>query len=156
MQTCHWSPEEICRYWRKFGGALLDRIEIRVPVLPPRISELSAAQDKGESSVLIAKRVQEAVAIQRRRFGDTGIRRNALIPAGKIESWCPLNENARGAFHKTIARLGLSGRAYHGILRVARTIADLDGKEVIETYHILEAVQHRRYGEDPYEIVTMG
>jgi magnesium chelatase family protein len=84
-----------------------------------------------------------------------GIRRNALIPAGKIETLCPLTEPAHSAFHKALAHLGISGRAYHGILRVARTIADLDGKEVIDTVHILEAVQHRRYGEDPYEIVTM-
>jgi magnesium chelatase family protein len=67
---------------------------------------------------------------------------------------CPLTEQAHNAFHKALTHLGLSGRAYHGILRVARTIADLDGKEIIDTAHILEAVQHRRYGEDPYEIVT--
>jgi magnesium chelatase family protein len=65
-----------------------------------------------------------------------------------------MNEGARGAFEKALAHLGISGRAYHGILRTARTIADLDGKEIIDTVHILEAVQHRRYGEDPYEIVT--
>jgi magnesium chelatase family protein len=52
--------------------------------------------------------------------------------------------------------LGLSGRAYHGILRVARTIADLEGSEVIDSVHILEAVQHRRYGDDPYEILSAG
>jgi magnesium chelatase family protein len=67
-----------------------------------------------------------------------------------------MDQRARNAFHNAIARLGLSGRAYHGILRVARTIADLDGKDTIGTDHILEAVQHRRYGEDPYEIVTIG
>ena len=72
-----------------------------------------------------------------------------------METYCPLTEQARGAFHKALSRLGLSGRAYHGIQKVARTIADLDGKEVIDTVHILEAVQHRRYGEDPYEIVTI-
>jgi magnesium chelatase family protein len=66
-----------------------------------------------------------------------------------------MSEQAHGAFQKALAHLGLSGRAYHGILRVARTIADLDGKEVIDTVHILEAVQHRRYGEDPYEIITL-
>jgi magnesium chelatase family protein len=66
-----------------------------------------------------------------------------------------MDQQAREAFHKALARLGLSGRAYHGILRVARTIADLDGKETIGVEHILEAVQHRRYGEDPYEIITI-
>jgi magnesium chelatase family protein len=160
MQACLCSPEEINRYWRKFGGALLDRIEIRVPALPPKIDD-SVTQREGyllgrieESSANIAQRVQAAVAIQRQRFKGTGIRRNALIPAGKIETLCPLTEQAHSAFHKALAHLGLSGRAYHGILRVGRTIADLDGKEVIDTAHILEAVQHRRYGEDPYEILT--
>jgi len=150
---CLCSPQEIYRYWRKFGGALLDRIEIRAAVVPPAISEIGKPHSD-ECSADIAKRVQAAVAIQRQRFKGTGIRRNALIPAGKIETLCPMNEQARGAFQNALAHLGLSGRAYHGILRTARTIADLDGKEIIDTVHILEAVQHRRYGEDPYEIVT--
>jgi magnesium chelatase family protein len=160
MQSCLCSPDEISRYWRKFGGALLDRIEIRTVVHPPLMSDSatfggSHQSDRiEESSADIAQRVQAAVAIQRQRFKGLGIRRNALIPAGKIETLCPLREKAHSAFHKALSHLGLSGRAYHGILRVARTIADLDGKEVIDTAHILEAVQHRRYGEDPYEILT--
>ena len=157
MQACLCSPEEISRYWRKFGGALLDRIEIRTAVIPPLLCEIGAAQTAcgEERSADIAKRVESAVAIQRQRYKGTGIRRNSLIPAGKMETFCPMTGQAHSAFQKALARLGLSGRAYHGILRVARTIADLDGKETIDTVHILEAVQHRRYGEDPYEIVTM-
>jgi len=158
QSECFCSPEEISRYWRKLGGALLDRVEIRAAVIPPDISEIGkrqAAVDSEERSADVAQRVQAAVAIQRQRFQGTGIRRNALIPAGKIEELCPMSEQAHGAFQKALAHLGLSGRAYHGILRVARTIADLDGKEVIDTVHILEAVQHRRYGEDPYEIITL-
>jgi len=154
MQTCLCSPEEISRYWRKIGGALLDRIEIRTAVIPPGINEISINSGE-ESSADIATRVKAAVEIQQVRYKGMGIRRNALIPAGKIETFCCMDQHARDAFHKALARLGLSGRAYHGILRVARTIADLDGKETIGTVHILEAVQHRRYGEDPYEIVTM-
>jgi magnesium chelatase family protein len=65
-----------------------------------------------------------------------------------------MSEKAEGAFRKAVAKLGLSGRAYHGILRVARTIADLDGRDTIETEHILEAVQHRRLGEDPWDILS--
>jgi len=164
-QTCLCSPEEISRYWRKFGGALLDRIEIRAAVIAPGIDEIgitSGGDAYGggvggeERSADIAMRVKAAVEIQRQRYKGMGIRRNALIPAGKIETFCGMDQQARAAFHKALARLGLSGRAYHGILRVARTIADLDGKENIGAEHILEAVQHRRYGEDPYEIVTIG
>jgi magnesium chelatase family protein len=159
MQTCLCSPEEISRYWRKFGGALLDRIEIRAAVIPPSVNEIGkpsrGANGGEERSEDIAKRVKAAVEIQQRRYKGMGIRRNALVPAGKIETFCGMDQQARDAFHKALARLGLSGRAYHGILRVARTIADLEGKETIGTEHILEAVQHRRYGEDPYEIITI-
>jgi magnesium chelatase family protein len=166
--SCFCSPEEICRYWRKFGGALLDRVELRVPVLQPEIDALGFnencpvdknfatgwALDRAESSAEIAKRVLAAVEIQRRRFGKAGIRRNALIPAGMMEAACPLGQQAKSAFHAAMGKLGLSGRAYHGILRVARTIADLEAQETIGTVHILEAVQHRRYGEDPFEILS--
>jgi magnesium chelatase family protein len=150
---CFCSPEEIHRHWRKFGAALLDRVELRVAVIPPKIQEMGG---DGESSAIIASRVRAAVDIQRRRFQGTGIRRNALIPAGMIAVICPLNQGAQQAFHKALARLGLSGRAYHSILRVARTIADLEGKDSIDTVHIREAVQHRRQGEDPYEILSAG
>jgi magnesium chelatase family protein len=153
--ACFCSPEEINRYWRKFGGALLDRVEIRAAVLPPKISEISSKDisNSGEKSAVIAQRVRAAVEIQKRRFKGTAIRRNALIPAGKIEAFCPMSEKAESAVQKAIAKLGLSGRAYHGIIRVARTIADLEGKDTIETEQILEAVHHRRLGEDPWEIM---
>jgi len=158
---CLCSPEEIYRYWRKFCGALLDRIELRVAVIPPRISEIGGSLtttdgNREERSAEIALRVRAAVDVQRRRYKGTGIRRNALIPAGKIEALCPMTEKAQGALRKALAKLGLSGRAYHGILRVARTIADLDGKDTIDTLHVLEAVHYRRYGEDPYEILATG
>jgi magnesium chelatase family protein len=158
--ACFCSPEEINRYWRKFGGALLDRVEIRAAVLPPKIEEmhLSGNAEKQntscEKSVDIAKRVRAAVEIQRQRFKGTNIRRNALLPAGKAAALCPMSEKAESAFHIAISKLGLSGRAYHGVLRVARTIADLEGRETIETEHILEAVHHRRLGEDPWEILS--
>jgi magnesium chelatase family protein len=157
-QNCFCSPEEIHRYWRKFGGALLDRIEIRVAVLPPAVSEMAGSTRNApgaESSADIARRVLAAVEMQRQRYRGTGIRRNVLLPAGKIDSLCPMSERAENALHKAMAMLGLSGRAYHGILRVARTIADLDGRELIDAAHILEAIQHRRHGEDPFEILAV-
>ena len=155
--SCFCSPQEIHRYWRKFGGALLDRIEIRVPVLPPKISEIDRqnSQHTEEKSAVVAGRVLAAVEIQRQRFKEKRIRRNALLPASQIEHCCPMSDQTRAAFHKAITRLGLSGRAYHGILRVARTIADLESKEIIETEHILEAVHHRRFGEDPWVVVDL-
>ena len=150
---CLCSPEEIYRYWRKFCGALLDRVELRVAVVPPAIGGLQSGGGE-ERSAEVAGRVRAAVQIQRGR--SKSIRRNALIPAGKIEAFCPMTDKARDALNRALASLGLSGRAYHGILRVARTIADLDGRDSIDAIHVLEAVQHRRYGEDPYEILTAG
>jgi magnesium chelatase family protein len=153
---CFCSIQEINRYWSKFGGALLDRVEIRAAVLPPKIEEMSIRNSNNEEkSAVIAARVKAAVEIQRQRFKGTGIRRNALLPVGRAQEFCPMSEKAESAFHKAAAKLGLSGRAYHGILRVARTIADLDGKVTIEVEHILEAVQHRRLGEDPMEILSV-
>jgi len=157
---CLCSPEEIYRYWRKFCGALLDRVELRVAIATPWIGEISGTSREcgiaEERSAEIAVRVRAAVEIQRRRYAGTGIRRNALIPAGKIETLCPMTEQARSLLNKALAKLGLSGRAFHGITRVARTVADLDGMDTIDTVHVLEAVQHRRHGEDPYEILGAG
>ena len=153
---CLCSPEEVNRYWRKFGGALLDRVEIRAAVLPPKIEEMNAnCENLEEKSAVIACRVKKVIEIQQARFKGTGIRRNAMIPAGKASAMCPMNMKAESAFHTAVSKLGLSGRAYHGILRVARTIADLDCKESIETEHILEAVHHRRFGDDPWDILSM-
>jgi magnesium chelatase family protein len=149
---CFCGADEIYRYWRKFGAALLDRVELRAAVVPPKIDEMTRRGE--EESALIRGRVAAAVDIQRARFSGTGIRRNARLPAGMVESVCPLTGPGRAAFRQAIAKLGLSGRAYHGILRVARTIADLEGRDAIDTVHVLEAIQHRRRGDDPYDILT--
>jgi magnesium chelatase family protein len=173
---CLCSPEEVSRYWRKFGSALLDRIELRVPLVPPTIEQME--QGGEESSAVIARRVLRAVEIQRERLRQvipgggainqegnlhpsgsveytTGAfcRRNAHIPAGLVERCCPLTDKGARAFREAMGKLGLSGRAYHGILRVARTIADLEGRDAIDAEQILDAIQHRRQGDDPYDIL---
>ena len=154
--ACLCSPEEINRYWRKFGGALLDRVEIRAAILPPKAEQMSrTGRGNISESKDIARRVNAAVEIQRYRFKGTKIRRNALIPASKVSQMCIMNEKAEKAFLVAVSKLGLSGRAFHGVLRVARTIADLDCKDIIEVEHILEAVHHRRFGEDPWEILSI-
>ncbi|MDR1105048.1 MAG: ATP-binding protein, partial [Treponema sp.] len=152
--ACLCGSEDIRRYWRKFGAALLDRIELRVPVLPPGGKEMCGGN--GETSAEIAVRVRKAVEVQRERLAKRGYRRNARIPAGLVDSVCPLTDRAAAAFRKAAAALGFSGRACHGVLRTARTIADLDEKELIDTVHVLEAVQHRRYGEDPRDCYAAG
>jgi magnesium chelatase family protein len=154
QNLCLCSPEELNRYWRRFGSALLDRIELRVPVLPPRLGEMTGIP--GESSAAIARRVSGAVEVQRERLGKLPgrPRRNARIPAGLVELCCPLSGRGAETLKTAVSRLALSGRAYHGILRVARTIADLEGRDTIDTVQVLEAVEHRRRGDDPYDVLA--
>ncbi|MDR1956298.1 MAG: YifB family Mg chelatase-like AAA ATPase [Treponema sp.] len=151
--SCFCSPEEIRRYWRKLGAALLDRMELRVGVHAPTIHSLGQREE--ETSEAVLRRVLRAVAIQQERFKSTTVRRNARMPPGMIERFCALTGEAEGVFRTAAAKLGLSGRAFHGVLRVSRTIADLEEKERILPIHILEALQHRRLGDDPYDILTM-
>ena len=155
---CFCTADEIRRYWRKLSGALLDRIELRIPVSKPGILIKGGAGD--ECSINIRERVITAVEIQRRRFRDLTalngqkIRRNANMSLGLIDKYCSLTEKAEEVFVLAASRLGLSGQACHGILKIARTIADLEGKESLDTKHILEAIQHRRFGDDPYDILN--
>jgi magnesium chelatase family protein len=149
---CFCTPDEIRRYWRKLGSALLDRIELRVPLNAPGI--LSPGGSAEERSAVIRKRVIAAAAIQEERFRGSGIRRNSRMGPGLIEKFCPLARKAGEVFNAAAAKLCLSGRACHAILKTARTIADLEGKDVIDSVHILEAIQHRRFGDDPYDIFS--
>ena len=156
---CFCSTDEIRRYWRKLGGALLDRIELRVPVCTPGV--LAAGGKAEEKSAEIRRRVKAAIEIQKERFKNRGAahefvtRRNARMSPAQIEKLCPLSDKAGEAFSVAAAKLGLSGRACHAILKIARTIADLEGKDSIDTSQILEAVQHRRFGDDPYDIFSV-
>jgi magnesium chelatase family protein len=150
---CLCGSDEIQRYWRKIGAALLDRVELRVPVAAPPLEALGGGGE--EPSAEIARRVLAAVEIQKDRFKGTGTRRNARMTPAQTELFCVLTRRAGEAFRDAAALLGLSGRAYHAILRTARTIADLDGKDSLDTVHVLEAVQHRRLGNDPYDILSV-
>jgi magnesium chelatase family protein len=151
-RDCFCSAEEIHRYWRKFGGALLDRVELRVAVTSPDLRDMGPEQE--ETSAEIARRVQKAVEIQEKRFAGLPIRRNTRMPPALMERFCLPTDAANKALLTGAEKLGFSGRAFHGLLRVARTIADLEGAACIETVHILEAIQHRLQGEDPYDILS--
>ncbi len=148
---CVCTIDEVHRYWRKFGNALLDRVELRAGVLPPKII---SGNNAGEASEKIAARTMKAVSIQQTRFKDKDVRRNARMTSGMIDQYCSLEHTALNAYHKAVEMLTLSGRACHSILKVSRTIADLEGSEDIKAVHILEAVEHRRFGDDPYDILS--
>ncbi|MDR0589610.1 MAG: YifB family Mg chelatase-like AAA ATPase [Spirochaetaceae bacterium] len=151
-RDCLCSTEEINRYWRKFGGALLDRVELRVAVTSPDLRDMDRTNE--ETSAEIARRVHRAVKIQQERFKGSPVRRNARMPPAFMDRFCLATPAAKKALLAGSEKLGFSGRAYHGILRIARTIADLEGSASIETVHALEAIQHRLQGEDPYDIFS--
>jgi magnesium chelatase family protein len=146
--ACFCSTLEISRYWRKLGGALLDRVDLRIPLEPVRFEDMtgSDASDAGNSAVA-AGRVAAAIRMQRARYKDLSFSRNAHIPPGLIDRFCCLEPDSRRALGDAAERFNLSSRAFHSIFKVARTVADLEASEHICKDHLLEAVQYRRYCE---------
>lgn len=137
------SPAEMQRYLSKISGPLLDRIDIHIEVAPVPFEKLSEDR-KGESSVEIRKRVVSAREIQTKRFEEFNtIHYNAQMNTKQIEKHCVLDEASKQLLKTAMERLNLSARAYDRILKVSRTIADLEGVESINGSHISEAIQYR-------------
>ena len=137
------SPAEMQRYLSKVSGPLLDRIDIHIEVTPVPFEKLSDER-KGESSVDIRKRVTAARELQTIRFtGLENIHYNAQMSTKQIRLYCKLDEASKILLKNAMERLNLSARAYDRILKVARTIADLDGAQHIVGDHISEAIQYR-------------
>ena len=144
----HPSKECVCteaakrRYRDKVSGPILDRIDIHIEVEPVDYDRLSSAQ-KEESSAAIRERVERAREIQRRRFEGADISCNAKMTPRMTRELCVLDEEAKALLKLSFEKLGLSARAYDKILRISRTIADLEGSELICSAHIAQAVQYR-------------
>lgn len=130
------------RYLSKVSGPLLDRLDIHIEVPPVDYNKLSASEE-GEPSAAIRERVNAARKIQLERFKGTGVACNARMTSSQTRKYCNLSDSAAKALELSFERLGLSARAYDKILKVARTIADLNESEIIENKHILEAIQYR-------------
>lgn len=147
--VCICTREEILRYWRRVGGALLDRIDVRVPLSPVPASQMCepARPQEADASRL---RVQEAVRIQRQRYAGLDFSCNARIPPELIEKFCPLDSECSELLREAAEKQAISSRAFHSVLRIARTIADLAGHGAIQSAHLAEAVQHRRYGDSDF------
>ena len=141
-KECTCTPAQIRRYRAKISGPLLDRIDLQVEVDGVKYDEL-ADEGGGESSADIKKRVERARAIQRERFGST--RTNASMGEGEIKKYCRLSRGCEDILRGAFERLSLSARARSRIIKVARTIADLDLSPEILPEHILEATSYRRY-----------
>lgn len=131
------------KYLNKISGPLLDRIDLHVEVTPVPFSELSKIQ-RAETSKEIRERVIRARSIQTERYiTSDGIYCNAQMRTRDLRTYCNLDEGSTNLLKTAMERLGLSARAYDRILKVARTIADLDTSEDIKTNHIAEAIQYR-------------
>lgn len=149
-KSCNCSGQAIEKYLNRISGPLLDRIDLHVEVKPVKYEKLNS-EIKPETSEKIKKRVNNARRIQYIRYEGTGIYSNAELTPQMIEKYCQIDEQSKKILEQAFRKLGLSARAYSRILKVARTIADLESKENIERQHILEAIQYRsldrKYGD---------
>ena len=141
-KECTCSDEQIKRYMGKISGPLLDRIDIHLEVSSVKYDKLKSEANL-ETSEEIRKRVNKARVIQQERYKEYGIYSNAELSPKLIEKYCKLNLSSNQLLENSFKKLGLSARAYGRILKVARTIADLEGSNNIETNHLAEAIQYR-------------
>lgn len=143
-KDCVCSSGVVQKYLSKISGPLLDRIDLHVEVTPVSFNELSRVDYKGESSNEIRERVIKARNVQEKRFEkNKGIYANAQMTSKQLREICVIDHAGQDLLKVAMERLGLSARAYDRILKVARTIADLDNAPKIETNHLAEAIQFR-------------
>jgi magnesium chelatase family protein len=133
---------QIERYMGRISGPLLDRIDLHIEVPAVPYQELAARQD-GTSSATMRAQVQQARDVQQRRFGGEGQRLNSRMNSKQLRKFCVLDAECQGLMQTAMESLGLSARAHDRILRVARTIADLEGAPEIKSSHLSEAIGYR-------------
>jgi magnesium chelatase family protein len=150
-KSCSCSSQQRERYISKISGPLLDRIDIHVDSPVVQYNDL-ASKTEAEPSSEIKKRVNKARKIQEMRFKGTKIYFNAHMGPKQIKKYCQLDNESQELLKKAIENLGLSARAYDRILKVSRTIADLEAKENIEPAHIAEAIQYRTLDRDYWKV----
>ena len=140
---CSCSPWEVERYLHKLSGPILDRMDIIAEAKKVDITKLSAEKG-GESSADILKRIMRARKMQERRFSGTMLSFNADMGPAQVRKYCLLREKEQQMMQQLFSSMNLSARAYHKIIKVARTIADLEGSEEIGRRHLAEAACYRR------------
>ncbi len=141
-KVCYCTQSQVARYQKKVSGPILDRIDLHVEV--PRVQfEKLSADDLAESSATIRTRVEESRARQAKRLKNTNHNTNSEMKNKEIKEFCKLNEESLEIMRQAVNRLHLSARSFHRILKLARTIADLDKQDDIQTTHVAEALQYR-------------
>ena len=141
-KDCHCTPRQVRNYLSKISGPLLDRIDIHVEVPAVEYRELRRGVE-GESSAAIRERIVAAREMQTERFRRHKVNCNAQMNTRQLKKFCPLDAEGESILELAMQELALSARAHHKIIRVSRTIADLDGSENIQAHHLSEAVQYR-------------
>ena len=141
-KTCTCTENAVHKYLNRISGPLLDRIDIHIEVPPVEYEELTAKSGE-ETSASIRRRVDAARAIQTARFKGTSVTCNAHIDSSMFEEVCAMDEKAERILKQAFDKLGMTARAYDRVLKVARTIADLDASDLIRAAHIAEAIQYR-------------
>jgi magnesium chelatase family protein len=152
-RECSCTPPAVQRYRARLSGPLLDRLDLQVTVPAVPWRELSADR-RGEASEVVAGRVAEARSRQGRRYAGSGPHCNGEMGADAIRKWAKPDTDGRRLLEHASRGLGLSARAYHRILRVARTIADLAGEEQISSAHLAEAIAYRCLDRSPAANIT--
>lgn len=147
-KECTCKPGMVQQYLSRISGPLMDRIDLHVEVVPVAYKDLSS-KSSGEPSAVVRKRVIQARKIQEERYADhPSIHANAQMTTQLIQKYCRLDESCRNILKNAMNRLGLSARAYDRILKVSRTIADLDSSENIQPGHLAEAINYRSLDRD--------
>lgn len=149
-RQCTCTPTQVNRYRSRISGPLLDRIDIQVEVSNVDYEDLSSTENS-ETSAEIKKRVNKTLKLQLERYKDYNIYSNSQLDAGMLKKFCPLGEEENAILRAAFDNLGLSARAHSRILKVARTIADLEGSENIKSEHIAEAIQYRSLDRKYFE-----
>ena len=146
IRECQCTQQQIQRYNAKVSGPLLDRIDLHLEVSAVPFNEINDER-QGEPSAEIKKRVDASRKIQTERYHKNGkIHCNAQMGPREIERYCKLDHPSMRLLERSVEKLGLSARGYHRILKIARTIADMDNKKELQLSHVAEAVQYRRNG----------
>jgi magnesium chelatase family protein len=141
-RECTCALSMVSRYQKRLSGPLLDRIDIHIDV--PRVDYEKLTDDRlGEPSGKIRQRVERARRAQRERFADGKLRCNADMGPAEVREYCQVDDAGRSLLRAAMEQLQMSARAFHRVLKLGRTIADLAGSETIQTAHLAEALQYR-------------